>query len=139
MKIWREIWLHGLKTTDREGEIDKCFWQMERQHNGRTKIKKDAFYIFQWDERRRRKWTKWPRNKRGLVPKARSCKPSFLFQRKIVIKAAQRLQQVLIDKEYSVCLTVRYELPRSSLFFHFDDGRNEGSDTKRRIYIYIVP
>lgn len=46
--------MHGLKTTDREGEIDKCFWQMERQHNGRTKIKKDAFYIFQWDERRRK-------------------------------------------------------------------------------------
>lgn len=58
--------MHGLKTTDREGEIDKCFWQMERQHNGRTKIKKDArFYIFQWDERRRRKWTKWPKQARS--------------------------------------------------------------------------
>lgn len=73
-------------------------------------------------------------NKRGLVPKARSCKPSFLFQRKIVIKAAQRLQQVL--RQRIQCLTVRYELPRSSLFFRFDDGRNEESDTMRRIYIY---
>lgn len=34
---------YDIKTADRRGVINKCFWQEEKTRNGRTKIKKDAF------------------------------------------------------------------------------------------------
>lgn len=87
MKIWREK-----VTTDRRGEINKCFWQVKRHVMGGQRLRRTRFYIFQWDERRRRKQTKWPKQARSHF---QSSLLQAFFSRQDCNKTSSRLQQVL--------------------------------------------